>query len=199
MDFGTPCKIYAPWGKKKKDSISSIAWWCKVSTVCYAWLHNIPDQFYWKNFHYLYSETFHSLILMWLLNYSLKLSPIKHKSKFHLPVIAQNKFLSQLCLFYSVVYQRLHWPMLCYYVEITGHHCYTLPLCRLDFSNDSDECPELNVDPTTNRCSVWMNDVTIHLHIHMRVHMKYINSLHRKLNFFPQIHHNHYKDHTHIN
>jgi hypothetical protein len=32
-------------------------------------------------------------------------------------------------------------------MEMIGHCCYTLPLCRLDFSNDSDEFPELNADP----------------------------------------------------
>jgi hypothetical protein len=109
-------------------------------------------------------------------------------------VIAKNKcYCSPLCLFYSVVYQRLHWLMLCYYKEITGHHCYTLPLCRLDFSNDSDECPELNVDPTTNKCSVWMNYVIVHLHIHMFVHLKYINCslILGSYILFPQIHYNH--------
>jgi hypothetical protein len=50
-----------------------------------------------------------------------------------------------------LLYQSLHWLTPCYYMEITRHHCYTLPLCRLDDFSDSDECPELSADPATNQ------------------------------------------------
>jgi hypothetical protein len=157
----------------------------------------MPNPYYWKKFQYLHFETFHGLILMWLCIFILwiYLQSNTNQSFIYLwllrinVIVLHHAFLKFQWL-HSVVYQNLHWLMLCYYMKITRHHCYTLPLCRLDFSNDSDECPELNADPATNQCLVWMNDAIVHLHIHAHKINTWINTLQDfiKLYSLPQIH-----------
>lgn len=163
-------KLRLPGERKEKDSISSIASWCEVSMVCYARLHNTPVPILLKGIFststlkhsmantnvtaklfsvYPQRNTNQSFIYLWL----LKIHAVLHHA-----------FLKYQCL-HSVVYQSLHWLMLCYYMKLTWNYCYTLPLCRLDFSNDSDECPELNADPITNQCLVWLKNATVHLHM----------------------------------
>lgn len=65
--------------------------------------------------------------------------------------------LSKSSLFEFCVNGSLHRLTLYYFMKTTRYCCYTLPLCRLDFSNDSDEWPELKADPFGSRgLSLWI-------------------------------------------